>query len=150
MKSLSRIASALLVLCWVASETAYGASEEKPTSPGALDIFLGNHPQFFKLLPFNIPVIRDGNVISQVSMIISIETFGLDDKDKVIAARRKLQNAFIRDLYGVISVRHGTGRPFVAESVKFRLTRLAKNIVGQDVVKSVLIESVYNMQIQKR
>ena len=147
MKALARIAIACFAL-WLALPPALAAA--KKAGPGnALDRFLGNQPQFFKLLPFNIPVIRDGKVVSQVSMIISIETFGQADKEKVMAARLKLQNAFLRDLYGIIAVRHGGGRPFVAESVKIRLTRLAKNIMGGDVVKDVLIESAYNMRLMR-
>ena len=147
MKTLAKIAIACFAL-WLAAAPTLAAGQ-KAEAGGALDRFLGNQPQFFKLLPFNIPVIRDGRVVSQVSLIISIETFGQTDKEKVIAARLKLQNAFLRDLYGVIAIRHGDGRPFVAESVKIRLTRLAKNIMGGDVVKDVLIENAFNMRLKK-
>ena len=147
MKTLAKIALACFAL-WLATAPALAAGE-KAGQGSALDRFLGNEPQFFKLLPFNIPVIRDGGVVNQISFVISIETFGLTDKDKVIAARLKLQNAFLRDLYGVMALRHGDGRPYIAESVKIRLTRLAKNIVGGDAVKDVLIESSFNMRLKR-
>ena len=147
MKVLARIAIACFAL-WLALPPALAAGEK--AGPGnALDRFLGNQPQFFKLLPFNIPVIRDGRVVSQVSMIISIETFGQADKEKVMEARFKLQNAFLRDLYGIVATRHGSGRPFVAENVKIRLTRLAKKIIGGNVVKDVLIDSSFHMRLKR-
>ena len=147
MIPLARIAIAFFAL-WLATATAFAAGEN--AGPGnVIDRFLGNQPQFFKLLPFNIPVIRDGRVVNQVSLIIQIETFGQADKEKVMAARHKLQNAFLRDLYGIIALRHGDGRPFVVESVKIRLTRLAKNIIGGNVIKDVLIESVVNIRLKK-
>lgn len=147
MKSISQIAIACFALCLVTA-TALAAGQ-KSSADRTLDRFLGNEPQFFKLLPFNIPVIRDGRVVTQVSLIVSVETFGLPDKEKVMAARHKLQNAFLQDLYGVVGIHHGDGRPFVAESVKIRLTRLARRIVGANVVKDVLIESSFNMRPRK-
>jgi hypothetical protein len=147
MKTLARIALACFAL-WLFTVPALAAGE-KAGQGSALDRFLGNQPQFFKLLPFNIPVIRNGGVVNQITFIISIETFGQTDKEKVIKARLKLQNAFLRDLYGVVALRHGDGRPYVAESVKIRLTRLAKNIVGGSAVKDVLIESSLKMRLQR-
>jgi hypothetical protein len=147
MKTLARTALACFAL-WLAVAPA-SAAGQKAGEGSALDRFLGNQPQFFKLLPFNIPVIRNGAVVNQISFVISIETFGQTDKEKVIKARLKLQNAFLRDLYGVMALRHGDGRPYIAESVKIRLTRLAKNIVGGNAVKDVLIESSINMPLKK-
>ncbi len=144
MKPLARIAIACFAL-WLAAPTAWAAGHMAGRGT-TLDRFLGNTPQFFKLQPFYIPVIRDGRVVNQVNLIISIETFGQANKEKVMAARFKLQNAFLRDLYGVIAVRHGNGRPYIAETVKIRLTRLARKIIGGDVVKDVLIEASFTMR----
>ncbi|MEE8140533.1 MAG: hypothetical protein V3T66_06430, partial [Alphaproteobacteria bacterium] len=92
MNPLARIAIACFAL-WLAAPTAWAAGHK--AGPGTtLDRFLGNTPQHFKLKPFYIPVIRGGRVVNQVNLIIIIETFGQADKDKVMAARFKLQNAF--------------------------------------------------------
>ncbi len=147
MKSLARITFAVFAL-WFATGGAVAAAQEPGTISG-MDKFLGNHAQYFKLQPFHIPVIRNGRIGTQVSMNITIETFGLEDKDKVMALRRRLQDAFLRDLHGVIAVRHGNGRPYVAASVKIRLTRLANNIVGEGVVKAILIETSQHMPLNR-
>ena len=144
MKPLARIAIACFAL-WLAAPTAWAAGD-KAESRSALDQFLGNYPQFYKLQPFHIPVIRDGRVVNQVNLIISIETFGQADKEKVMAARLRLQNAFLRDLNGVVAVRHGDDRPYIAQTIKIRLTRLARKIIGGDVVKDVLIEASFTMR----
>ena len=145
MKPLARIAIACFAL-WLATPTAWAAGHKAGSGSATIDRFLGNIPQFFKLQPFYIPVIRDGRVVNQVNLIISIETFGQANKEKVMAARLKLQNAFLRDLYGVIAVRHGNGRAYIAKTVKIRLTRLARKIIGGDVVKDVLIEASFTMR----
>lgn len=134
-----------LILAMAPAFAAGGAGK----SPSAIDRFLGNQPQFFKLLPFNIPVIRDGRVVNQVSFIISIETFGLADKEKVMAARYRLQDAFLKDLHGVVAIHHGNGRPVLADSIKIRLKRLARQMLGGDVVKDVLIESAVNTRLNR-
>ena len=144
MKPLARMAIACFAL-WLAAPTAWAAGDESE-SGGALDQFLGNYPQFYKLQPFYIPVIRDGEVVNQVNLIISIETFGQADKEKVMAARLRLQDAFLADLNGVVAVRHGNGRPYIAQTIKIRLRRLARKIVGGNVVKDVLIESSFTMR----
>lgn len=126
---------------------SHGAAEKRRT-PDALDRFLGNQAQFFRLDPFNIPVIRDGRVVNQVSLQVTIETLGIADKNKVIAARYKLQSVFLRDLHGVISVRHGNGRPFDASSVKYRLMRRAEQILGPGIAKNILIEQAFNRRVR--
>ncbi|MDX1482862.1 MAG: hypothetical protein R3229_00140 [Alphaproteobacteria bacterium] len=146
MKILAPIAMAVLAL-WLGAGGALAAPGEKQGPGGALDRFLGNQPQFFKLLPFNIPVIRDGRVVNQISFIISIETFGQADKEKVMAARHQLQNVFLRDLYGIVAVRRDDGRSVPIESVKVRLLRLARELVPGDVVKDVLVESAVNIRL---
>lgn len=147
MRTLKPIALAVSAL-FLAATPALASGKERH-APSAIDRFLGNEPQFFKLLPFNIPVIRDGRVVNQVSFIISIETFGLADKEKVMAARYRLQDAFLTDLHGIVAVSHGRGHPVVAESVKIRLKRLARKMLGEKVVKDVLIESAINMRLNR-
>ncbi len=140
----------VLALCALLLATAPAlAAGEKSRSPSTIDRFLGNEPQFFKLLPFNIPVIRDGQVVNQVSLLVSIETFGLADKEKVMDARYKLQDAFLKDLHGVVAINQGEGRPLAVQTVKIRLMRLARRILGGDVVKNVLIESAINVRLNR-
>jgi hypothetical protein len=144
--------SRFILICFALAVAAFAtgpglAAGGKEHGSSAIDRFLGNQPQFFRLLPFNIPVIHEGRVVNQVSLIVSIETFGLADKEKVMAARYKLQNAFLRDLYGVVAVHQGNGHPVLADSVKIRLKRLARNMLGGDVVKDVLIEAAVNMRL---
>lgn len=147
---MTRFRAILFVLFLAAFAAGPGfAAGGKPHASSALDRFLGNQPQFFRLLPFNIPVIEDGRVVNQVSFIVSIETFGLADKEKVMAARYQLQNAFLRDLYGVVAIHHGSGHPVIADSVKIRLKRLARNMLGRKVVKDVLIEAAINTRLSR-
>ena len=147
MRTLKAPIFALCVL--MLGAVSAGAAGGGGKSPSAIDRFLGNQPQFFKLLPFNIPVIREGRVVNQVSFIISIETFGLADKEKVMAARYRLQDAFLTDLHGVVAISHGNGEPVVARSVKIRLKRLAQKMLGGNIVKDVLIESAVKTRLNR-
>lgn len=131
----------------VGAGTAPAFAASKHHTPGALDRFLGNQTQYFKLDPFNIPVIRDGRVVNEVSLLITVETHGIANKNKIIAARQKLQSAFLSDLHGVISISHGNGRPFDASTVKYRLMRRAQQILGPGIAKDILIESAFNRRV---
>jgi hypothetical protein len=123
---------------WVDGARAASAAKAKET----LDewLFL-NKPEFFRLDPFHIPVIRDGRVVNQVSVLVVIETLGVAHKDKVIDKRRRLYSAFLNDLHGVLSIRNGSGHALNAPAVKQRLKKRAEGILGPGVVKNVLIRS---------
>ena len=99
----------------------------------------GDKPTYFTLKPFLVSVIRDNRVRNHVSLMVTLETTNEDNKMIIIEARRHLHSAFLRDLQAVLSQRRRDGRTFDSRVLKARLMRVAKRILGSDIVRSVLV-----------
>lgn len=121
-------------------------SEKKDTLdklPGWLG---GKEAQFFRLPVFNVPVIRAGEIVGQVSMTVMIETSDFRNKNKIIENRHQIQNGFLRDLHGVVSLDSGAGRSVNIPTVKARLLKVADKILGPGIVTDILVDNVYVRQ----
>jgi hypothetical protein len=125
-------------------EKAKAGDKDKEDALSKLPGWLGGKEvQFFRLPVFNLPVIREGRVAQQVSVNVTIETSDIRARNKIIENRIKIQNAFLRDLHGVVSLSNGTDRALLVPTVKARLQRVADAILGPGVVKQILVENVY-------
>ncbi len=120
-----------------------GTSMEEQGKATLQDWIGGDKAQFYRMPPFNVPVIRDGRPAEQVSLAITVETKGVDKRNKIIEKRTELRSAFLRDLYAVMSLRNGGRRPLNIDTVKIRLKRVADRVLGPGVVDDVLVEGAY-------
>ncbi len=123
---------------------ALPAGAEEGAPPPAAPKSLPGAPVFLHLAPINVPVIRGNNVTEQVGISLSLELMegkSVDDIDE--SERRKLQDAFISDVYGIFQRSHGMARPIDASLIKARLQQTADRILGSGVVKDVLIERLF-------
>jgi hypothetical protein len=102
----------------------------------------GEKAQFFRMPVFHLPVIREGRIAAQVSVNVTLETRDARNKNKILENHLKIQSAFLRDLYGLMSLNNGSGRALVVPTVKARLQKVADRVLGPDVVKDILIENV--------
>jgi hypothetical protein len=129
-------------------DAAAGKKEKESNDPlSSLPGWLGGkEAQFFRLPMFNVPVIRGGQIVGQVSLSVMVETTDIRNKDTIIENRAKLQNGFLRDLHGVVSIDNGSGRALNVPTVKARLVRVAEKILGPGIVSNVLVENVYVRQ----
>ena len=96
--------------------------------------------EYYTLQPFVVSIVRDGRVARHVSLLITLETRGLANKDKILEARKRLQHSFFRDLHGVMSVRRKDGKSFKTSVLKKRLMAVSKRVLGEDIVRDILIE----------
>ena len=111
------------------------------------DWLFGMEPIHFTLPTFHVPIIKGERIVSHVNIRITIETLGYTNRDKVISKRRRLYNAFLRDLHGVMGLRYRQGITFHAKGVKVRLMKIANKIHGKGIIKDILIDRIYQRQI---
>jgi hypothetical protein len=107
----------------------------------------GDKPEFFRLPPFNVPMIRSTGVMGQVSLMVTVETRGISNKATIIEKRRVLQSAFLRDLYGVAAMSNRSGRPVNLNTVKVRLMQVSDRVLGAGVVRDILVTNVYTRRM---
>jgi hypothetical protein len=146
----------LLLASWAAGPgrfvSAASASEgsgdkaEKPEDKTAKDklraMFGGELLQHLPLPIFSIPVIRDNEVTDQVNIAIVVETKGEANRDKVIAGRYKLYDAYLRDLYGLLAIKRADGQLLDQQVVKIRLARVSDKLFGQGVINNILVSGI--------
>lgn len=129
------------------SAQASGKGVEDKVREGILGLFEDNQTRYFKMDPFNIPIIRDGQVVKEVSLIVTVETVGIVNQNKLIESRDRLQNAFLGDLHGVLSLQSDPNNPLNLRTMKTRLQRVADAVLGQGIATDVLVESAFTRNI---
>jgi hypothetical protein len=103
----------------------------------------GKEVQYFRMPPYNIPIIRAGQVIGQATVGVTLETRNIGNKEKILENQVRLQGAFLRDLHALASLDNGSGRAINAGAVKARLQRVADRFLGGGIITDILIDNVY-------
>ena len=126
-------------------EHAKHAKKEKKKEK---DGHAGSSVSFVRMDPLVLPIIDDQGVSQVISLVIVLEV-----KDQYLATevRRmspRLKDAYIQDMYGVLN-RHAAldGGVLKVAEIKNRLNRISQNVMGDDVVKDVLLEVVQQRPI---
>lgn len=90
-----------------------------------------------------LPIVDKSGVSQTVSMSLSLEAKSLWAADNVRAMSPKLKDAYIQDIYGVLS-RHAAlkGGVIQIDLIKERLKRVSKRVMGDDSIVDVMIQVV--------
>lgn len=103
---------------------------------------------FVQLDPLVLPVIGKDGLTETVSMVIVIETQSEATKAEVAHMAPKLKDAFIQDMYG--SLTKDTvmkGGVIQVGALKSRLHGIGVKVLGEDMVKDVLLQVVQQRPI---
>ena len=140
MRLVIRALVAMVLVAGLALEPAWSAKHDGKKGFG-LDNLLGEgDAEYYTLQPFTVPIVRDGRIARHVSLLVTLETRGVANKDKILEARKRLRDSFLRDLHGVMAFRRKDGRPFKTSVLKKRLMAVSKRVLGADIVRDILIE----------
>lgn len=119
---------------------AWSAKDDGKKGFGLENLFGEGDREYYTLQPFTVPIVRDGRIARHVSLLVTLETRGAANKDKILEARKRLRDSFLRDLHGVMAFRRKDGRPFKTSVLKKRLMAVSKRVLGADIVRDILIE----------
>ena len=133
---------AMVLVAGLAPGPAWSAKHDGKKGFGLGNLFGEGDAEYYTLQPFTVPIVRDGRIAKHVSLLITLETRGLANKDKILEARKRLRDSFLRDLHGVMSIRRKDGRSFKTSVLKKRLMAVSKRVLGEDIVRDILIELV--------
>jgi flagellar basal body-associated protein FliL len=131
-----------LVLIGVVGVVGYqmtmgGGKDGEPSKP-SVSSDLG----YVGLDPFLAPVIEGRRISKYVAVGIILELYSKDHKPLVYKNMTPLRNAFIEDFVFQAQMNSGTTQSILLHRVKSRFRTLANRIVGDDIVKEVLIANV--------
>jgi flagellar FliL protein len=98
---------------------------------------------FVQLDPLILPVI-DGKGVSQtISMVVVLEVADKKNEDMVKRLIPKLNDAYIQDMYGVLSRKNAMPNGVVEVGmIKSRLNHISQGVLGDGIVKDVLLQVV--------
>lgn len=143
------LALILLLSCGLAglcagTAPAHASGEKsEPTAEDKIRAMFGGELILHTPLPlFSIPVIRDNEVTDHVNIAIVIETKGEKSREKVLAERYRLYDAYLRDLYGLLAIKRADGQLFDQQVVKIRLARVSDKLLGPGVVNDILVRGI--------
>lgn len=98
---------------------------------------------FVELDPLILPILDENGVSQVVSMVVSVEVPDDIAAEAVKNMQPRLKDAFIQDMYGVLSRQAvTTGGTLEVGKIKARLNSISQKIMGPDKVKEVLLQVV--------
>ncbi len=125
------------------------AKEAKEAKGGhGVDASEANKHEFVELSPLVLPIVDQNGVSQTVIIVVVIEVGSDKDAGKVRNLEPRLKDAFIQDLYGVLN-KHAALRGGVLQVgvIKKRLGSISNRVMGDDVVKDVLLQVVQQRPI---
>lgn len=98
---------------------------------------------FVKIDPLTLPVVNKTGVVQIVNISITLEVEDAEKAKDVERFAPRLKDAYIQDMYGALSSTTAMTDGVVnVEVVKERLQAITEKIMGEDVVRDVLLQAV--------
>ncbi len=103
----------------------------------------GNNPSYVKLDPLVVPIVNDDGASQVVSLLITLEVMAATDIPKIETLKPRVKDAMIINLYGLLNERAAVQNGVLQVSyVKKHLTAAIEKVVGEGVLKDVLLQMV--------
>lgn len=98
--------------------------------------------RFVPLPGLAVPILRDGVLVEQFELTIQLEVAGPEGEKRTEQRLPLLTDALVTELYGVVALRHVLQREDGVETVRERLTLVAERVLGEDMLRQVLLTSI--------
>ena len=99
-------------------------------------------PQFVKVDPIVIPLIRQGEVTKFVTVVVTLEMTQDDAAIRVEGVKRHLMDALFTELHSLFSLRMVQEKGADTQIIKNRILVVANRVLGQGSVRGVLIQGI--------
>ena len=108
----------------------------------------GEAAVFVEMDPLILPIVGARGATQTISLVIVLEVASEKDKETVKNLIPRLKDAYIQNMYGVLSRRNAMpdGMLQIAP-LKERLNRISKQVLGEGVVNDVLLQVVQQRPI---
>lgn len=126
--------------CAVAADAENTEGAPKRTLP---EWFNTQSTEYYTMPQFVVPIIEGNAVTRQITLLVTLETTGTANREKLVNNRERLQDAFLRDIYGVLAVRRPAGQGY-HKAIKARLQVAGDRVVGSGVIENILVKTTYD------
>lgn len=103
---------------------------------------------YVQLDPLIFPIISHNGISQTVSIIVKLEVDDETAMSNVSSSKPRLTDAFISDMYGSLSRQASLhGGTVKASTLKRRLERVSKKLMGEGVISDVVLKIVHNKKV---
>lgn len=99
--------------------------------------------RFYTFDPFTIPLLTDGVVREQFTLVIAVELKEEGQREEVAELEPKLRDAMYKELYRMVTFRRAGSPIPVIDAFKMRLYEIARRIAGDEIVSALLVQQAY-------
>lgn len=117
----------------------FTAASLEPGAPGVSGDLEGQ-PRYVELDPLTAPFVRDGKFAQYVVLVVNLEVSDEDDVVKVREFLPRLRDAFVTELHTLATMRNPEQKVLNLVRVKSRLLANANDVLGEGVVRGVLVQ----------
>src|SRR5690606_35798478 len=101
-----------------------------------------SHRRFYTMAPFTIPLLVNGEIGEQFTIVVALELADEDDRGYIAHAVPRIRNELYSELLNLVTFRRsGAQLPEVAV-FKEQLLKVAQRVVG-DKVKTLLVQQAF-------
>lgn len=100
----------------------------------------GDRPNYFKLDPLVVPVIRGRRLRGQITFVLMLELYDDVDRSHVFAVLPRLRDSYFVVLKQYAERHRDIMRRLKLKAVKRLLMKVSVKILGQDTVRAVLVQ----------
>ena len=104
--------------------------------------------QYFRLDPFVVPIMSREAVTRHLTIIVTLELGGVNQRDAVRGKLPLLRHALNASLYQLVGIQRSDGSLPAVVTVKSRMLDVAREVAGRDTVRDVLMESIYERRLK--
>ena len=98
--------------------------------------------RFIELQPLVMPIIREGRVILHLTLVMMVELDEPMQREELKQILPPLTDAIFTELHSLFSLRYVQERGYDLPFVKERIYRVTERVLGEGVIKAVLIQSI--------
>ena len=101
------------------------------------------HHEYVELDPLVLPIVDNNGVSQVVSMVVALEVSDTAAADEVKRMAPKLKDAYIQDMYGMLSEHAALkGGVIQVSYIKERLNKISVDVIGDESFHGVLLQVV--------
>ncbi len=95
-----------------------------------------------KLDPIVVPILREGQVIQHLTLLLQVEFAAPEAKEHVKNMTPRLRNSLLKELHGVLAFRHINEQEEILPIVRKRLLKAGNDVFGPGRVSAVLVQGM--------
>lgn len=124
------------VTAWASTES-HGGSEGESKEPELTG------PQFVRIGPMHIPILRNGRVVQSLMLVVALEVDGGENMKTVEGYTPLLKDAYLSGLYGSVHTRGPDQGGLVDVAfIRTKLETATAKVLPAGLVKNVLIQQI--------